>query len=177
MYWTNVCSTRAVRQQRSACSRGRHAVLRSASKPWPGSEASYARLQKDWTRRKTGEDSPAAEAPERYVPQNHEWQGDLSPEALHQAGLLARRRDGPGGGRLRESAFGVRRFQSEPEASRQPRARQGRRTVHHYPKEPFALPARNLARDSATPTTWSGDRGPRFGPTSWGRWMYPANPR
>jgi hypothetical protein len=49
--------------------------------------------------------------------------------------------------------------------------------------EPFAITLKNLSpwqhvtlRDSSTPSTWSGRRGLRFGPTSWGR-MYPGNPR
>src|SRR5687767_13456146 len=44
MCWTNDYSTRALRHQLSACSRGSHTILRDASKTWSGSEASYARL-------------------------------------------------------------------------------------------------------------------------------------
>jgi BAAT / Acyl-CoA thioester hydrolase C terminal len=79
-------------------------------------------------------------------PRNMSGRATYHRRALHTAGLLARRRDGPGGGRLRECAYGVRRFQSELEASRKPRSRQGRRTVHHYPEGPFALAARDPAR-------------------------------
>src|SRR5215208_2024724 len=42
----------------------------------------------DWTRRMMGEVSLAAGAPERSVPQNHEWEGDLPRGRYTRRGFL-----------------------------------------------------------------------------------------